>query len=179
VGGGLSLAGKPAAALTSSAADMAKDALKQSDDTLASFSDEALGNRPTDSAKNVTIRAKREIGMAVARLFNPTQQANTTDNRAAVVKALEDYAGMNEADANKTVTDWTTTYDRLKADLATAKNEAEIKAREAADQAAKALTIFSLCAFVAFGLGGLAASMGGHQGAKCAFRHDNMDLAAG
>lgn len=179
VGGGLSLAGKPAAAVAGSAADVAKDALKQSGDTLASFSEEALGNRPADSAKNVTIRAKREIGMAIAHLFNPAQQSNTADNRAAMVKALVDYAGMSEADANKTVTDWTNSYDQLKADLAAAKNEAEIKAREVADQTAKALAIFSLCAFVAFALGGFAASLGGHQGAKCASRHDNMDLVAG
>jgi hypothetical protein len=170
VGGGLSLAGKPAAALAGSAADFAKDAVKQSGDTLNSFIDEAVSNRPADATKNLTIRAKREMGLAVARLFNPAPQANMRANRAAVVKALVDYAGMSESDADKVVTDWTATYDQLKADFAAAKNEAETKAREAADQAAKALAVFSLCAFAAFLLGALAASFGGCHGAKCALK---------
>lgn len=178
VGGGLSMAGKPAAALAGGAADMAKDALKQSSDTLASFTKEALANRPADSAKSDAVRAEREIGTAVARLFNPAQQANAVDNRAAVVKALVASAGMSEADANKAVTDWTTAYEGLKADLAAAKNDAEIKAREAADQVAKALALFSLGAFVAFAMSGFAASLGGHQGAQCAFRQDSLNRAA-
>lgn len=180
VGGGLSLAGKPAAALAGGAADLAKDAVKQSGDTLASFIDEAVSSRPVGSTQNVTIRAKREVGLAVARLFNPARQANSRDNRAAVVKALVDYAGMSESDADQAVTDWTASYDRLKADLAAAKNEAETKGREAADKAAKALAVFSLCAFGAFVLGGLAASCGGHNGAKCAHKCEGRpDLAAG
>lgn len=170
VGGGLSLAGKPAAAMAGGAADMAKDALKQSGDTFTSFTDEAVGHQPADSAKNVTIRAKREVGLAVARLFNPMQEANTKENRAALIKVLVDDTGMSEADADRAVTDWTASYDRLKADLTAAKNEAEAKAREAADKAAKVLSIFSLCTFVAFVFGGLAASCGGSHGAKCATR---------
>jgi len=88
VGGGLSLAGKPAAALAGGAADLAKDAVRQSGDTLTSFIDEAVSNRPADSTKNLSIRAKREVGLAIARLFNPARQANLRADRAAVVKAL-------------------------------------------------------------------------------------------
>ena len=168
VGGGLSLAGKPAAAVAGSVSDLAKDALKQSTDTLASFTDEAIGSRAVDGPKNNLIRAKREVGMAVARLFNPMQQASVADNRAAVVKALVDHAGMSAADAERTVNEWTATYERLKTDLIAAKNDAEIKAREAADKASKALALFSIAAFVGFLLGGIAASCGGSHGAKCA-----------
>jgi hypothetical protein len=179
VGGGLSFAGKPAAALAGGAADLARDAFKQSGDTLTSFIDEALSNRPADSPKNLTIRAKREVGLAIARLFNPARQANTGANRTAVVKALVDYAGMSESDASKAVTDWTASYDRLKADLAAAKNEVETKAREAAGKAAKALAVFSFCAFAAFLLGALAASFGGHHGAKCALKCEGRKDPAG
>ncbi len=170
VGGGLSLAGKPAAALAGGATDLAKDALKQSGDTLTSFVDEAIGSRPADTAQNITIRAKREIGFAVARLFNPMQQSNMAENRTAVVKALVDFGGMSEANAERAVTEWTASYERLKTDLAAVKNQAEMKAREAAETAANTLAVFSLCAFGAFVLGALAASVGGHQGAKCAIR---------
>lgn len=177
VGGGLSLAGKPAAAIAGGATDLAKDALKQSTDTLASFTDEAVDSRPAGTAK---IRAKREVGMAVARLFNPLQQANAADNRAAVVKALVDHAGVSQADAERTVTEWMATYERLKADLAAAKNDAETKAREVADKASKALALFSLAAFVGFLLGAIAASHGGAHGAATALRHENrLDPLAG
>lgn len=172
VGGGLSMAGKPAAALAEGAGSVVKDAAKKSSDTLASFVDEAAGNPPAGSNPTYSIRAKREVGMAVARLFNPANEANTVANRAAVVKALSTNANMSEADADKLVTEWTTSYDQLKADLTAMKNEAAQKAREAADKAAHALAIFSLCTFVAFVIGALAASLGGCTGACHARKYE-------
>ena len=164
VGGGLSLAGKPAAAATGGVADVVKDSAKRSTDTLASFVDEAVANPPAGTTANTTARAKREVGMAVARLFGPGQEANSAANRAALVKALTN-SGMSEADADKMVTEWTESYNQLKADLTALKNEAEAKAREAADKAAHALAIFSLCTFVAFVIGAIAAMTGGCHGA--------------
>ncbi len=169
VGGGLSAAGQPAAAVAGGTADLAKDALKQSGDTLTSFTDEALGNRSSDAAANTGIRAKREIGMAVARLFNPAKESGNTDaNRAELVKVLVDQAGMSEAAANQLVTDWTASYERLKAELAAAKEAAEQKAREAAEAAAKALAVLSLVYFVAFAFGAVSAACGACHGSKCA-----------
>lgn len=168
VGGGLSAAGQPAAAVAGGAVNLAADAVKQSGETLTSFVDEAVSNRPADGAASEGIRAKREVGFAIARLFNPVQEGNTAANRAAAVTALVDHAGMSQADADRAVTEWTATFERLQADLAAAKEAAATKAREAAETAANALAIFSLCAFVGFLLGALAASWGGSQGAKCA-----------
>ncbi len=173
VGGGLSLAGRPAAAMAGGATDLVRDALKQSGDALASFTDEAVGSRPANSTPAMNTRAKREVGMAVARLFNPMQQANLANNRAAVVQSLVDYAGLSPTDAARVVGEWTATYEHLKVDLTAAKNAAELKAREAADHAATALSIFSLCAFFAFVLGALAAGCGGKQGALCALKCDS------
>ena len=177
VGGGLSLAGKPAAAAAGGAADVAKDALKRTGDTLTSFTDEAVGHLPTGSTADLNVRAKRDVGLAVARLFNPTNQTNAAENRAAVVKALVDSAGLSADDAEKTVAGWMATYDQLKADLAAAKNAADTKAREAADKASEALAIFSLCAFAGFALGALAASCGGSHGAKCAMNCDDRSAS--
>lgn len=178
VGGGLSLAGKPAAAMAESAPSVAKDALKQSGDTMSSFVDEAVGGIPaSDTARSV--RAKREVGFAVARLFNPMQTGDTSEARAAAVKALVDNTGVSQADAERTVASWTASYDRLKADLKTAKDQAEAKAREAAEKAAKALSIFSLCAFVGFALGALAASMGGKHGAIAARKNTLEPITIG
>jgi hypothetical protein len=177
VGGGLSLAGKPAAALAGSAGNMAKDAAKKSTDTISSFVDEAAGNPTAGATPNVTIRAKREVGLAATRLFSPGQEANTATNRAALVKALTDDANLSQADADKMVTEWTESYDHLKADLTAAKNEAEAKAREAADKAAHTLAIFSLCAFVAFVFGAIAATAGGCHGACRALKDETPAVA--
>ena len=178
IGGGLSAAGKPVAAVAGSAVDVAADAVKQSRDTITSFVDEAISGRPANAPANRGIRAKREIGFAVARLFNPAQEGNTAANRTAAVTALVDHAGMSQADADRTVTEWTATYERLRADLAAVKEAAATKAREAADAAADSLALLSLCAFVGFLFGALAATWGGSHGAKCATTCDERKAIA-
>ncbi len=172
VGGGLSAAGKPAAAAVGAGADLAKDAAKQSTDAIASFTDEAVSNLPADTAKAKSVSAKREIGLAVARLFNPAQKGRMADNQAALTRVLVDQAGLKQEDADRLVREWSDSYNRLSADLADAKKQAEEKARVAADKAAHALAMFSLGAFVAFVLGAISAAVGGRHGAAVAFKHD-------
>ena len=77
IGGGLSAAGQPAAAVAGGAVDLGADALKRSGDTITSFVDEAVSGRPANGSANGNVRAKREVGFAVARLFNPAQEGNT------------------------------------------------------------------------------------------------------
>lgn len=172
VGGGLSAAGRPAAAAVGGVADVAKDAAKSSSDTFASFVDEAVANRASDAPRAGGVRAKREVGLAVARLFNPLQKEKTADNKAALIKVLVDDAGLKQADAERIVNEWTESYNKLRADWETTKAQAEAKAREAAEKAAKVLAVFSLCSFVAFVLGALSAACGGAHGAKCALKRD-------
>lgn len=168
VGGGLSMAGKPAAAAVGGAADLAKEAAQQSGDAFESFVGEALGGRPDGGDQAAGIRAKREIGLAVARFFNPAQPDNATERRTALVQALVDHSNLSQADADRIVTQWTATYDQMKAEFEALKEQAEAKAREAADEAARALSIFSLGAFIAFVIGAIAASCGGTHGGRCA-----------
>lgn len=170
VGGGLSLAGKPAAAIAGGATDAVKDAVKKNTDTLSSFVDEAVGSRTSNATPAATTRAKREIAFALGRLFKPGQTGDVAANREAAVKVLVETGGINRADAERMISEWTDSYNRLKADLETAKNEAEAKARVAADKAADALALFSLASFVAFVIGAISASCGGRHGAKCATR---------
>jgi hypothetical protein len=170
VGGGLSAAGKPLAAAAGGATEVAKDALQKTRDTVSSYVDEAASGQSQDSSnRSRSIRAKREIGLAATRYFAGTEESARAANRTALVTALVNETGASQADAERTVADWTASYDRVKADLAAAKNQAEARAREVADQAAKELAILSLGAFVGLILGGLAASVGGHHGAKHAF----------
>lgn len=170
VGGGMSLAAKPAAAAVGGMADLAKDAAKQSMDTVTSFIDEVAG-RIQNANPSTTARAKRQIGLALGRMINPLQKDNMAQNRAALLKAVVDTTGISQADAEKALAEWTAGYDQLKADLAAAKESAEAKAREAADKAAKALSIFCLGAFFAFVVGAIAAACGGCSGAKVARKH--------
>lgn len=169
VGGGLSMAGKPAAAAVSGAGDLAKDALQRSNGMIASFVDEGLGNAPAGRSAAEGVRAKRELGFAVAKLFNGagTDQAA---NQQAVVDVLIKEQGMTDADAKKLVSDWNDSYQRLKSELAAAKEKAETRAREAADKAAHTLAVLSFCSFVAFVIGAIFASVGGKHGGACAYR---------
>ncbi len=170
VGGGLSAVGQPAAAVAGSAADLAADETKKSGETITSFVDESVSGLAVDKPTKESIRAKREISMAVARLFNPAQKENVGANRAALVTALVTHAGMSEADADLAVTEWTKTFESLQADLASIKTAAEKKAREAAERAADAMATFSLWSFCAFLIGLVAATWGGQVGAICATR---------
>lgn len=175
VSGGLAAAGKPAAAIAGVGADAAKDAAKQSTDTISSFVDEAVAGRQGGANGPMTansIAAKREVGLAAARLFNPMNEGKEAENRAALASTLVNRAGVSQADADRMVREWSDSYDRLKADLAAAKEQAAQKAKVAAEEAAKVLTIVSLATFFAFVLGAAAAAGGGRQGALAAFRRD-------
>jgi hypothetical protein len=178
VGGGLSMAGKPLSGMAEHAADAAKSATQHSNATISSFVDEASNSQPAGATPAANIRAKRNIGLALARLFDPSQKSNMSDNHAAAVKTLVDDAGMSQADAEKTVTDWTASYERLQAQIAEAKEQAEAKAREAADQASKDLAVLSLCAFIALVIGAISASIGGCHGARAARLCDSRRTVA-
>ncbi len=167
--GGMSAVGKPLAA---AAEGEAKKADGGASTGITSFVDEAVASRPNDSSPASTIRAKREIGAAVANYFNPSAQNDTAASKAALVKTLSNN-GMSEADANRTVADWTTSYEQAKAEAAKAKEEAEAKARVAADKAAETMSIVSFCTFAAFIIGAGAAIYGGEHGAASAMRRMN------
>lgn len=178
VGGGLSAAGQPAAAMATGAGDLAEDALRQSGDTLASFGEESLASRPADANAASTVRAKREVAFALGRFFKVDASGSAAD-RASLVQALVTHGGMSPAAAETAVVEWTAAYEQLRADLAKAKDAAAAKARELADEAASALAVFSLCAFVGFALGAVSASWGACHGVgcarRCATRNDDQE----
>ena len=169
LGGGVAWGDKPTAVLADGT-ELAHDNLKQSANLLASFTDEALGNRADSHPQFSPIRARREISTAIARFFNPASDANARANRAALVKAIARNTNMSEAEADQTVADWSVAYDELKVDLNAAKNEAETRARAQAHEASHELALFSFCSFAALAMGGLSASFGGHVGANAARR---------
>jgi hypothetical protein len=185
-GGGLALGGAVKAlgtglgmtgnALASGASDLAKAGAKQGSDQVSSFIDEALKASPTNAAPNTTVRAKREIGFAVTRLFAPGNDISSMDNQAAVTKALTEYAGMNETDAKKMVDDWMVSYKNLKIELDKARATADQKAREAAEKASKDLAFAATVSFFAFSIGLIVTICGGIYGAKHTYRHTALGI---
>lgn len=173
VGGGLSAAGKAAAPAVSGATDMAKEAAGRSSDMVKSFLDESLSNRNDASNSTATIRAKRETGFALGHyLMSDSFSAGATEGRQEVVVALKNQ-GYSEGEANRMIDDWSASYLKLKAEINAAKAKAEQKAREVAEEAAKTLALFSLCAFAAFVIGAASAIMGGKHGGWCAFKRSD------
>lgn len=167
-GSGLSAAGQSVGTVADGAFDLAGDAMEQSGNTIQSFVDEAVSALSDDAPEHERIRATREIGFAVGRLFNPMREGNTPANRAAAVDALVEHTDMSQPEAERAVSDWTHSFERLQDDLEAAGETAATQAREAADSTASALSTFSLWAFGGFLLGALAAAFGGHLGAQCA-----------
>lgn len=164
VGHALSAAGKPIAAAAGGVGDIAKDAAKQNSDAIASYLDEAMQSRPQGGSGASTVRAKREIGAALTRLFTSGDPHNA-EARDAATRAVVD-AGVPQADADRMVNDWTGSYDRMKAEIDRVKNAAEEKARVAADRASKAVSRAAIFSFIAFVLGAVVASWGGSAGGR-------------
>ena len=165
VGEGLGIGGKATAGAVSEAG---KEGLQRNKDEVSSFLDEATS--VTNSSPTDNVRAKREIGLALTKLFAPENENSFTDNRTTLINALAQYDGMSQNDATKTVDEWIASYNDLKAQLKTAKDAAEQKAREAAEVAAHNLAWASAVSFVAFLIGLGVTMCGGKCGARSACR---------
>jgi hypothetical protein len=173
LGAGMSAAGSAA---SPALADVTKEGVKKTGDQLDSFTEEATQSIPTNSAPKASVRAKREVGFAVAKLFAPENDLSSPENRMAAIKALQDYTQMSEADAAATVDGWIVSYRNLQAELDKAKAAAEQKAREIADQTARNLASAGIWSFFALLLGLGVAALGGKCGAHHALRHYEAEV---
>ncbi len=157
-------------AVVSGVGDVVKDGAKRSNDQVQSFIQEAVQSISTNAAPKATTRASREIGFAVTKLFAHGSDVNSQTNRAAAIKALMDYTQVSEADATKTVDDWTVSYNNLKTELDNLKTTAEQKAKEAADEAASNLSSAAIWSFSGLLIGLLVSAGGGVLGGDHAMR---------
>ena len=146
------------------------DAVKKSGDEMNSFLEQGVQSMPTNAAPQDVTRARREVGFAISKLFAPDNEANFQDNRQAAIKALTDSTHMSDADATKTVDDWIKSYNDLKAELDHARTAAEQKARAAADEGARNLSVAATWAFFGLLAGLLVTALGGVCGAHAAAR---------
>ena len=147
--------------------DMAKTAAKHSHDQLCSFVEEAVQSIPTNAAPKAGIRAQREVGFAVAKLFAPGNAAAFQANRLEAINALMVYTEMSAADATTTIDAWTTSHKNLQAELDKIKAEAEHH-----------LSCAARWSFFALLIGLLGAALGGRCGAKCALRNASLQRAS-
>ncbi len=175
-GEGMSLAGKVTETAGDAAAELTSVGLRQPAEMFKSFSDEALPGSAADrNNPGVSIRAQREVGMAVVRYFNANTVTETTEHRATLKSALMEYGALSDQAAETMIQDWTRSYENFKTDIAAFKQNAEMKARAAAEKSAEVLSALSIAYFVAFALGAFAACMGGAAGArhaqKCTMVH--------
>ena len=157
--------------------DMARTAAKRSHDQLCSFVEEAVQSIPTNAAPKAGIRAQREVGFAVAKLFAPGNTVTFQANRLEAINALMVYTEMSAADATTTIDAWTTSCKNLQAELDRIKAVAEQKAKATAGQAAHHLSCAARWSFFALLIGLLGAALGGRCGAKCALRNASLQRA--
>lgn len=167
LGEGLGIGAKAAA---SGASEVAAEGVKRSGEHLTSFINEAVPAGGTNASPQNSIRARREVGLALTRLFNPANEGSVQENRATVVKSLQSYAGMSEADAARTVEEWSASYKALQEDLAKEKVRLEQQARELADRAASNLSHAAIWTFFALLAGLLVTAFSGSCGASGALR---------
>ncbi len=171
-GGGLSLAGQVTESAGDAATELSSVGLMQPTEIFKSFTEEVL---PTQTGgqqiAGASIRGKREVSMAVVRFYNSYDTPTMNENRAALKAALVEYGAMNEQTAENTIQGWTRSYEKFKADVTAFKQNAEMKAREAAEKTAEVLAALSIAYFVAFAIGAIAACMGGAAGARYAQKY--------
>ncbi len=172
LGEGAGIAGK---AVAGGAGDIVKEVTQRTGDETQSFIQEAVQSMPTNTAPNVTTRAKREIGFAVTRLFASGNDITSQTNRAAVIKALVDNTQVSQEEATKTVDGWLASYNNLKVELDNLKAAAAEKAKVAADESAKNLSTAGIWLFFGLLIGLLVSAGGGVLGADFAVRRIKLN----
>ena len=173
VGQGISAVGKPLAG----AADLAKDAAANSASSLQSMVDEVSANPQLKNDASRAVAAKREVGQALRQLFRAEGNLRDPEARTATLQALT-RAGMSEADANRTLDNWTKSMEQMRSEFEQAKTAAATKAREVAAAASKAIAQGALWSFIGFLLGALAATMGGRSGQSWEYKHTEIATEA-
>jgi hypothetical protein len=167
LGIGLEAGGKTVA---SGVAEVVKSGAKRSEDQVKSFVTEATDAMPTNTSPMAKTRALRQVGFAVTKMFASSNNVMSEVNRTAAVKAITDNTQLSQNDANKMVDEWTASYKDLQTDLTDIKTAAEQKAREAADQAADALSSAGIWSFFALLIGLIVSGGGGVLGADFALK---------
>lgn len=115
------------------------------------------------SAKNPQT-TDESIENVIDNIFKKGKAAVSEIDREAAVNVIVARTGKTEEEANQIVTNWVNTYEQMQAKVQQAKEEAEIKAREAADATAKAISKAAFISFISLIIGCLIAAFGARMG---------------
>jgi len=126
----------------------AKDAKKDAQDTAGAAAENPQG-------------ADRELNTLLDRLFNRGSEAANAADREAVVNVVAARSGKSKEEAAKIVDRWEQTYQQAREQFEKAKTQAERKAREAGDIAARNVSHAAFWSFIAMLVGLGAAAYGG------------------
>lgn len=183
VGAGLSATGTAVAAVAPDLKDSATDLLKEKGfdldnirkdaetilrqtgktelqpEVIAAQVDDAKSEAASTAQANANVTATQQnanLDELLTKLFSNSQATINAVDREAVVNVLV-ARGQTQAQAEQTVDGWIGSYQTAQQKL----KEAEVKAREVADQVASTSSKASLLAFFVLLLGAVAASAGG------------------
>ncbi len=185
----LSAAGKGAAAVAPEVVDAASDKLSEIDISWRDITNKARTllrqtgkpelqpgaleqqgeqavaetGRAAENAAQRPQAGDEEFESALDRLIRQGKDIASEADREAVINVLV-ARGMTEQEATQTLQNWQTAYQQAQVKYEKVKKEAEVKAREVADQTAKAVATTSLWGFFALLLGAIAAAVGGSLG---------------
>lgn len=147
---------------------VADQATEGSGQLLAGFVAEVVpaageGAAPDQIAR--AARSTREVTWALFNYFSQDAQNRSPESRERLLGALQ-AAGLPRDQAEQRMNEWTQFYDRTQQDLAQMAQRAQQEAKEAAEAASDVTTKAAVWTFIAFVIGAVAASLGGHAGAK-------------
>ena len=119
-----------------------------------------------DVSQTASNAGEQDFSALLQRLLSKGRNAASEVDREAVVNVVMARSGLSREEATKRVAGWQSTADQARAKAAEATEQAKVKAREAADASAKAISGAMLMGFLAFAIGGLMAWWGGTLGQR-------------
>ncbi len=111
-------------------------------------------------------RSTREVSWAVYRFFALDPEERGPEARDDLAATIAEHTDMDRQEAGRRVEEMVATHERMRRQLEELRDQAALRAREAADTAADHLKHVAVWTFVAFLIGAIAASLGGAAGAR-------------
>lgn len=105
-----------------------------------------------------------QIDGMIDQLFSSGKEAGSALDKDAMVNVIMNRTGKSRAEAEQIADNWIATAKQTSAKVQEAKQQAELKAREVADKAARAASTAAILAFVSLLLGAAVAGFGAKKG---------------
>ncbi|HWB05798.1 MAG TPA: hypothetical protein VG796_22445 [Verrucomicrobiales bacterium] len=168
VGKALGLAGQAVAGTAQAAAAALPNLAQKSAEVIDQYTGEVVPN-----GKALTPAAKRELAVGLKN-YLISDGGRTPQNRQVLITALT-AQGVAAPDAEKTVDEWTASFDRARDEVNAQIAAASQKAKEIADRTAVATGAAGIWTFVAFWIGAMAAVWGGKMGAEACHKKERKE----